>query len=144
MKRHEALASLSREHHSSLMLAQLLKKDSPVYKGLPSDPVSKVAYAVNLFRSSMLEHFRKEEVMLEKVKNLYDEIRNIAGEIILEHQILTAGFLSLPGSVNPVEAMDDLGRKVDKHIRKEERVLFPMIQEYCSEEMLREIKLILQ
>ena len=45
MKREEALAPLSREHHSTLILAQLLKKDAPVYHQLPAEPWDKAKYA---------------------------------------------------------------------------------------------------
>ncbi|MEP7257779.1 MAG: hemerythrin domain-containing protein [Flavitalea sp.] len=139
MKRHEALASLSREHHNSLILAQLLKKDSPAYKGLPEDPAAKVIYASNMFRTDIQEHFRKEEAMLDMVRGWYEDIQHLALEIVMEHQALTVGFLSLSDADDPAEAMDDLGRKLELHIRKEERVLFPMIQQRCSEEMLKEI-----
>ena len=43
MKRHEALAPLSREHHGTLILAQLLKKGAPVYKGLPDTDTGKAS-----------------------------------------------------------------------------------------------------
>jgi len=34
MKRHEALAPFSREHHGALILAQVMKKGAPAYKGI--------------------------------------------------------------------------------------------------------------
>ena len=139
MRRHESLAPLSREHHPSLLLAQLLKKDAPAYKGMPAEPASKAIYAFNLFHSSMQEHFRKEEMMLQKVVKCNKEIEKLAGEIILEHQELTSAFLTIRASGNLVIDLDTLGKKLEQHIRKEERVLFPLIEQYCPEEILSAI-----
>ena len=68
MNRHEALAPLSREHHTALILCQLLKKSTPDYKGLPTSPADKAAYAINIFNTLLLPHFRKEEELILKVK----------------------------------------------------------------------------
>ncbi len=144
MKRHESLASLSREHHGALILAQLLKRGAPAYKGLPTDVPGKIIYAMNMFRDSLKEHFRKEELLLEKVQHCHDEINKISKEIIAEHKQLTRYFLMLDKTVNPEDIMDILGNTLDVHIRKEERVLFPLIQEHCSEKVLKEVEFLLQ
>ena len=140
MKRHHALAPLSREHHTALLLAQVLKKDSPAYPGLPREPQPKAEYARNLFHTSLEEHFRKEETMLEKVKTCHEEIRKLSHEIISEHQQLKDSFLSLDTTGDLVQAMDVLGRDLERHIRKEERVLFPLIEKHCSEELFKTIE----
>ena len=67
MKRHEALAPLSREHHNTLMLAQLLKKDAPVYKGLPANVKDKAVYALQQFEEMIKDHFQQEEIIFEKI-----------------------------------------------------------------------------
>ena len=143
MKRHEALAPLSRDHHSTLILAQLLKKTAPVYKGLPIHPENKIVYAKHLFEKDIEKHFEQEEAMLEKVKGCHPELDKLAIEIADEHKQLTKLFASL-GSTDDLETpMDELGRALEAHIRKEERVLFPMLQEHCSEDKLEEIHILL-
>lgn len=142
MKRHNALAPLSREHHGALILAQLLKKDAPVYKGLPSDTGGKAAYALNMYTTILQKHFLTEEEILTKVKKYNTEIENISDEIIAEHIELTVGFLSLATTGKLVNALDNLGVALEKHIRKEERILFPLIQEHCPEELLNELMLL--
>jgi len=144
MRRHESLAPLSREHHSSLLLAQLLKKDAPAYRGMPAEPASKAAYAIEQFLSSIQPHFRKEEQMLGKVKKLNTEIDVLADEIIQEHRELTDDFIAIRLSGDLVGDLDKLGKKLEKHIRKEERILFPLIEQYCPEEMLAAITLLLK
>lgn len=141
MKRHPALSPLSREHHTSLLLAQLLKKDAPAYKGMPTEPPAKAVYAVTMFKQSLQNHFAQEEAMLDKVKNLDPEIHRLANEIISEHALLTSAFLLLDKTNdNLINTLDDLGRALEQHIRKEERVLFPLIQAHCSEKELKEIE----
>lgn len=140
MKRHEALAPLSREHHGTLILAQLLKKNAPVYKGLPTHAAGKAAYALQQFEELIKKHFQQEEIMLEKAKDCHDDIKNLAAEIIQEHQHLTALFLSMNTALVTEETMDRLGNALENHIRKEERVLFPLLQQHCSEALLQQIR----
>ena len=141
MKRHEALIPLSREHHDALILARLLQKDAPAYKGLPQEPGAKAVYALHFFKTNLAAHFIKEEVLLQQVKKYNSEIEILAGEIILEHQELLNMFNKLTDSPPLTETLDRLGKKLEEHIRKEERFLFPLIQEYCPEEILRDIVL---
>ncbi len=139
MKRHEALAPLSREHHSTLILAQLLKKGAPLYKGLPVDIKEKAGYALQQFDTIIKKHFQHEEIILEKVKDCHPEIKSLADEIITEHQQLTGLFLSLNSLSDPENTMDKLALALENHIRKEERVLFPLLQQHCSAELLQEV-----
>lgn len=139
MKREEALAPLSREHHSTLIIAQLMKKDAPVYHELPAEPWDKARYAQEHFKAHIANHFRKEEALLEIVKDCHPEITALADEIRFEHEQLSALFSSLTNSQNLVNSMDGLAGSLQHHIRKEERVLFPLLQEHCSAEQLKEI-----
>ena len=139
MKRHESLAPLSREHHAALILAQLLKKDAPVYKGLPTDVEGKLDYAVNFYTTDLILHFTKEEALLEKVKHIDPAIAKLTMEILAEHADLTTRFLSLQTATDKETALDELGHLLQSHIRKEERVLFPLIQDQCSEALLAQL-----
>ena len=139
MKRHEAIAPLSRDHHGTLLLAQLLKKDAPVYKGLPGKPHDKARYAMDQFETHIRKHFQLEEMMLAKVKEVHPSIKILAKEIETEHRELTDLFQSLAAANDPEMIMNELAVKLEAHIRKEERVLFPLLQEQCSETVLTEI-----
>jgi len=141
MKRHEKLAPLSREHHDALILARLLRKNAPAYKGLPDQPGAKATYAMNFFKTNLEEHFSKEEVLLHQVKKYNSEIKKLTGEIISEHLQLAAMFNALQHATELPDALDKLGTLLEEHIRKEERVLFPLIQEHCPEEILKRIEL---
>jgi hemerythrin-like domain-containing protein len=141
MKRHEALAPFSREHHGALILAQLLRKNAPAYNDLPVEPKDKAVYALQMYETLLKRHFRDEELMLEKVKRYHTDIGKLAVEIITEHHWLTDAFLSLANSADSIDRLDELGNALEKHIRKEERVLFPLIQEYCPAVILETLVL---
>jgi len=143
MKRHEALTPLSREHHKALILARLLRKDAPAYKQLPTQPLHKADYAMRLFQTSLKQHFHHEEVMLEKVGGFNVEIGRLCNEVLREHRELTKMFSAIRIDEDIVDQLDILGRTLERHIRKEERIFFPLIQQYCPEELLEEIRLLL-
>lgn len=143
MKRDEALAPLSREHHSTLILAQLLKKNAPVYGDLPSEPWDKARYAMEQFETHIKMHFKKEEEMLTKIKDCHQEVTVLAGEIENEHRQLTELFSSLSNSKDLVNTMDGLAVSLQNHIHKEERILFPLLQQHCTAKQLQEIHALL-
>lgn len=141
MKRHETLAPLSREHHGALLLARLLRKNAPVYKGLPEQPEAKAVYALEFYKTNLEAHFSKEETMLHKVKKYDSAIKKLTEEIIFEHRQLSVMFNALQGAKELPDTLDKLGTLLEEHIRKEERILFPLIQEHCPEEILKTIEL---
>ena len=57
IKRHKALQPLSRDHHQGLILAQILKKGAPQYKGMPSTIEGKKEYAIAFSESELKQHF---------------------------------------------------------------------------------------
>jgi hemerythrin-like domain-containing protein len=139
MKRDEAIAPLSRDHHGSLLLAQLLKKNAPVYRDMPDNAKDKARYAQQQFEGHIKKHFEQEEAMLELVKDTHTEINTLATEIKAEHRELTALFYSLESARDLESNMDTLALALETHIRKEERMLFPLLQQHCSEELLLKI-----
>ncbi len=139
MKRHEALAPLSRDHHATLILAQLMKENAPLYNGLPDNVKDKARYATEQFETHIRQHFQLEETILGKVKHIHPSIKILAEVIEAEHRVLTHLFKSLADTNDPVITMNELAVKLTDHIRKEERVLFPLLQEHCGETVLAEI-----
>jgi hemerythrin-like domain-containing protein len=134
MRRHEILVPLSREHHQGLLLAQLMKKGAPPYKGMPESPSDKIRYAKVKAEQLLKPHFRREEKvlflfladkakeMMEAYASLYDDHRRL---------------MDLIDRLNPqdpdVDLMDDFGQLLDAHIRKEERGLFQEAQHELKE-----------
>jgi iron-sulfur cluster repair protein YtfE (RIC family) len=141
MKRHSSLAILSREHHGALILAQLLKKGAPAYKGLPVEPDGKADYALKFYQDNLVKHFADEEqVIIKRIKGIHPELDRLASEIVREHTELNGLFTGIKAAPDLAAHLDKLGGALEQHIRKEERVFFPLLQEVGSEELLAGIE----
>lgn len=143
MKRHPSLIPISREHHRGLILSRLLQKDAPPYKGLPKDIKEKASYALEFYKNNLIGHFIAEEKVLSLVKGIDAEIDRLSSEIKEEHYNFHISFTLINTQENLQSQLDILGKKLELHIRKEERVLFPLIEEKCSPEILNIINNIL-
>lgn len=143
MKRHIALQPLSREHHDALLLAQLLRNDVPDYPGLPSDIQGKVIYATDFFRETLKKHFEKEETVFKQSKGLQHDLDKKIDETIAEHKTLTRLFSELDIPHVSSDQLHVLGQLLKDHIRKEEREVFPLLEQYCPATLLEQFKLLL-
>lgn len=140
MKRHEALQPLSREHHEALILSRLLQKDAPIYRSLPQTLEDKSMYAKDFFYQKLKDHFIKEEKIFGIIQPMLCSFNLLITEIIEEHTLLFALVNSLENSISLSEDLDKLGKTLEQHIRKEERILFPLMEKYCSSEIFYEIQ----
>lgn len=85
------------------------------------------------------EHFREEEEILLPVYARYAPLDapEIA-EALLEHvRIRSLVGVILEARDGSIENMHELGNLLDAHVRKEERVIFPMIEDALPEEQLQ-------
>ena len=139
MKRHASLAILSRQHHAALILCQLLKSGAPEYKGLPTDTVGKMVYASQFYTTDLMPHFEAEEKVFATVKGLAANLDELLNEIVPEHSLLRAKFSAIHGHADLGPYLDELGKTLEQHIRKEERQLFPLIEETAGEKRMKDI-----
>ena len=141
MKRHPSLIPISRQHHEGLITARLLREDAPPYKGLPTDPEGKKAYYLDFYRQHLQPHLQLEErVLFPFVRGRHPELDRLIRELEGEHQQVQdlTGELRYPEDLPG--KLDRLGRLLENHIRKEERVFFEQIQELLAEPDLRELQ----
>lgn len=143
MKRHASLIPLSHEHHEALILARLLQKGTPPYKGLPTEPAGKAQYALKFYRDQLSTHFIREEAILPIVEGVSRELDALMESMVKEHAVLHELFGRLSDQTNLSSPLDHLGKTLENHIRKEERQIFPLIQERCSGEILDKIQILL-
>ena len=136
MKRHHALAHLSREHHGALILARLLQRNAPAYRGLPTDTEGKISYALHSYNTDLIKHFEAEEKVFNLVAGRHAGLDSMASIIIKEHLLLHQLFTALNNQPVSTKQLDDLGKLLEMHIRKEERELFPLIEESCSNDIM--------
>ena len=140
MKRHSALINLSREHHAALILAQILKKDGPNFKDLPTDDEGKRIYTISFYKTDLAKHFQfEEEILFPFVNKQSDLLKEQTVQLISEHKKLKRLIqkLSTPGDVETM--LDRIGMLLEKHIRFEERVYFQKVQEIFPDNELDEL-----
>ena len=141
MKRHDALAPLSREHHGALILAQLLKNITTVYTGLPADVIGKAAYAIRFYNEELVKHFKEEEdIVIATITGIDAALDILANEIIAEHKDLRILFTTINDSSDLSAHLEKIGNTLEQHIRKEERIFFPLVQQLCNQAQLATIE----
>jgi hemerythrin-like domain-containing protein len=134
MKRHDALRPLSRDHHQALHRALKLKRADD------AGAAEAVRDMVEFFDAHGAVHFQVEEQVLLP---LYvrdgdaDPTDEVIARVLTDHIWIRARIAALrEASVVPVDELHELGRRLDDHIRHEERVLFPAIERALSEDEL--------
>lgn len=140
MKRHPALYTLSHDHHQGLILAQQLKKGAPQYKGMPAALTAKKDYTIAFYKNELIKHFRdEEEILFPAVKNKNTEVDKLIVEIISEHRRMESLVKDLENTDHIENVLDEFGRLLEKHIRKEERELFVEIENALTDDELKNI-----
>ncbi|MDP1994049.1 MAG: hemerythrin domain-containing protein [Ignavibacteria bacterium] len=140
MKRHSALINLSREHHAALILAQILKKDGPNFKDLPTDDEGKRNYTISIYKTDLAKHFQfEEEILFPFVNKQSDLLKEQTAQLIGEHKKLKSLIKKLLTPGNVETTLDRIGMLLEKHIRFEERVYFQKVQEIFPDNELDEL-----
>jgi hemerythrin-like domain-containing protein len=125
MKRSEALRTLSHQHHQGLFAALQLKRAD---RETAAD--ARQAF-IDFFEREGARHFRIEEELLLPAfaRHAGCDERAIV-RVLTEHVELRRRGQDLEAEADPDEgALRELGERLERHIRFEERVLFPMIEE---------------
>lgn len=134
MKRSEALAELSRDHHHGLVVAQRLSRATGETAAAAREAF--LAY----WRDEGQAHFRDEEDLLlpafARFGSASDEavVRSLTEHVDLRRRAadVTEGSAS-------VDDLHELGRRLRDHIRHEERVLFPLIEDALPDDRLAQL-----
>lgn len=124
MKRSVALASLSRDHHQALVVAQQLRRATDESAG--DARAAFLAYWTSHGRA----HFRSEEEALLPGYAAYGDphhplVLSVLGDHVAIRQ--RADRLAAQPTAT-TEALHDLGERLAAHVRLEERELFPLIE----------------
>lgn len=133
MKRHEALHPLSHHHHHTLKLAQELKNadDNASIQQMTRD-------IIHFWESDGKDHFRDEEEVLLPLYGQYESLdQPDIKELLLQHVQVRSYIQRIRGSRrHDRQIFRDLGELLQKHVRLEERVVFPMIEKAVPENYL--------
>jgi hypothetical protein len=136
MKRHEALERLSHDHHQALFQAMRLKRADEEQAGDVLGDFLDFWFSVGHL------HFRAEEEVLLPAYSAYaDASREEVVRVLLDHVEIRREAYEL-GALKtdpPPERLHALGERLDAHVRHEERVLFPLIEEALPEDELARV-----
>ena len=134
--RHPSLIPLSQDHHHGLALAlrcrkQALGQIKPMgLKGLKE----RAQELRDFFADNLVVHFRaEEEVLFPQMRALVPESEAILEQLIRDHQQIRAAIPRLEGEAGLGKLVFDLGDLLERHIRKEERELFPLFEQHIGE-----------
>jgi iron-sulfur cluster repair protein YtfE (RIC family) len=145
-KRHESLIPLSREHHYALMLCLRINRGLPDNGADAGWLKTKARQAIMFFESNLVTHFKAEEEILFPAMREMDQANALIVELRDEHQRLESLVQQLRSAeLNSTEAtLRGFAGLLEAHIRKEERLLFPIyesgIQGSTAEQVGRNIQ----
>ena len=139
IKRHETLKPLSRHHMIGLHLALKFKRAGTKESRLTLEEI--IEDAREFWVPDGNEHFREEEEVLLPAYSEFGDIND--SEIVtmlVEHVLIRAGMNKLlEENERDIEKMHELGKLLEEHIRREERIIFPMIEKNLPEDKLEEL-----
>lgn len=129
LKRDPALRHLSHDHHHGLLLCWKIRQG---FK-LGIEPARMKNYCEWFWTSYLNPHFEEEEKVIFPI---LPEDDPLIKQALTEHKRLRKLFSSWE---NQEKTLGQIEEELEKHIRFEERILFPEIQEKATAEQLEAI-----
>ncbi len=149
--RHPSLVPLSHDHHHGLALALRCRKQAlGQLKPMGAKGLRERADEIReFFANQLVPHLRaEEEVLFPQMRVLVPASTAIIEQLIWDHQQIRSAMPRLEGETGLGKLVFDLGDLLERHIRKEERELFPLFEQHIGEEAAEavgaEIKKILE
>ena len=137
-KRHPSLIPLSHDHHHGLVLAFRLREGLPRNRKPSDSPQEQAEDAIRFFHDNLVAHFRaEEEVLFPAIRACLPLAATMLDTLIAEHGEIRAQVENLV-QASPDEAtlqtkLKAFGDLLERHIRREERELFPLYEAHISE-----------
>jgi hemerythrin-like domain-containing protein len=132
IKRSIELVPLSKEHHDGLLLCWKIR--TGLKKGASEQRIAD--YVLYFFDYHLKQHFKDEEDYVFSVLPSNDNLKIMALE---QHDELYKHITELKKDNVDSNLLLVIADKLDKHIRYEERELFPYIESMLSKEQLKEV-----
>lgn len=127
MPRIGALLSLSREHHTSLVVARDARRAAST--GDPAALSAAIKRIESHWATLLVRHFEVEERLLETVGSAFDA--EMAARIRAEHEELQE-LACNSCELDPLERLRRFGDLLGSHVRYEERIVFPQLQSHSG------------
>jgi iron-sulfur cluster repair protein YtfE (RIC family) len=133
--RHPSLIPLSHDHHHGLALALRCRKQA-LGQLKPMGPAGLRQRANELsefFAANLVAHFRAEEkVLFPLMRAAVPGIAVMVDELIGQHEQIRKAVPQLEAGTGLAKLIFDLGDLLERHIRKEERELFPLFEQHVE------------
>lgn len=133
--RHPSLIPLSHDHHHGLALALRCRKQAlgqlkPMGAAGLRERAGELA---TFYESSLVAHFRaEEEVLFPVLRSAVSEAIPIIDELVREHREIRERVPELAADTGLAKTLFDLGDLLERHIRREERELFPLFEQHIE------------
>ncbi|HET9137629.1 MAG TPA: hemerythrin domain-containing protein [Candidatus Kapabacteria bacterium] len=135
MKRHSVLIPFSHSHHEALLVALRLKKGGPSSANdtlWPKEPLEQAQALLRFADRELYPHFSlEEEYLFPAAAGKSEKIDTLISGLLSDH----SGFRSALAAFNrPADSssiaaqLKQFGEDLERHIRLEERELFPLIE----------------
>lgn len=123
VKRSDALAPLSREHHVALEVALRLRRATD------ADAADAQGAFLRFYEDEARKHFRAEEELLLPAFAAHAGPEDPdATRVVREHQEIDRRARELAGARGSLANLHALGELLSGHVRHEERTLFPRVE----------------
>jgi iron-sulfur cluster repair protein YtfE (RIC family) len=130
--RHPSLLPLSHDHHHGLALALRCRKQAlGQIKPMGAAGLRERADEVLAFyRNNLIAHFRaEEEVLFPRLRSMAPQCAGLIDALAAEHELIRRLVEEIKAGSGLAKLVFDLGDLLERHIRKEERDLFPVFEE---------------
>ncbi|TAJ84216.1 hypothetical protein EPO44_16740 [bacterium] len=141
--RHPSLILLSHDHHHGLALALRCRKQAlGRIKPMGVQGLEERAKEVREFFANNLErHFQaEEEILFPLIRSYAAESHPVIEDLLKEHQRIRREMARLEEKASLAKILFDLGDLLERHIRREERELFPLFEKYAAPAEAEKIK----
>ena len=137
-KRHPSLVPLSREHHHALLLAFRIRHGLPKTRQPHDSPQEQAVDTVRFFRESLTPHFTAEaDILFPAVRAMQPQTSPLLDQLLQEHTAMQELVNHIdqqpPAGSQLTELLTSFGTLLERHIRCEERELFPVYEAHVSE-----------
>jgi len=130
--RHPSLQPLSHDHHHGLALALRCRKQA-LGQTKPTGAVGlreRAAEVLAFYDSNLIAHFRaEEEVLFPKLRSVAPQSAPMIDDLLRDHRQIHHYAAQLKTGAGLAKTIFDLGDLLERHIRREERELFPLFEQ---------------
>jgi hemerythrin-like domain-containing protein len=140
--RHPSLIPLSHDHHHGLALALRCRKQAlgQIKPMGPAGLRERAEEFRSFFERNLVLHFRaEEEILFPRLLAQLPESQPIVDQLCREHEAIRKAMPQLAGEPGLGKVIFDLGDLLERHIRKEERELFPLIESQLDPKQAEEM-----